>query len=108
MLVVRISQMGTPGKVAIFLAVFAAINVIGFAMMRHDKRAAIRGEYRVPEARLIVFALLGGALGMRMAQRRYRHKTVKQPFAAKLLVAVVMNVTVVTVLLAEVATGRVF
>lgn len=51
------------------------INVIGYAVMGIDKRRAIRGAWRIPEARLFLIAFLGGALGCTLGMWRFRHKT---------------------------------
>ena len=40
-----------------------------------DKKKAINGLYRTPEAVLIALAVLGGAFGAYMAMQRFRHKT---------------------------------
>jgi uncharacterized membrane protein YsdA (DUF1294 family) len=49
-------------------------------MFRLDKDRAIRGEWRVSETTLLTLAFLGGWFGAKAAQRRFRHKTRKQPF----------------------------
>ena len=45
-----------------------------------DKRAALRGAWRIPEARLQLLHLAGGWPAAFLAQRWFRHKTRKQPF----------------------------
>ncbi|VEB40288.1 Protein of uncharacterised function (DUF1294) [Chromobacterium violaceum] len=47
-----------------------------------DKRAALRGQWRIPEARLQWLHLAGGWPAAWFAQRAFRHKTRKQPFLA--------------------------
>lgn len=68
------------------------INLWAFWVMVFDKWRAKRGGRRVPEAELLLYAFLGGAFGAKLAQKRRRHKTRKQPFAARLNLALVMNV----------------
>ena len=51
------------------------INLIGLIIMGVDKRKAIKGAYRIPEATLFCVALLGGALGTTLGMRIFRHKT---------------------------------
>lgn len=51
------------------------INIIGFAMMGIDKKRAVRGAWRIPEASLFRAALLGGALGCTLGMYFFRHKT---------------------------------
>lgn len=56
------------------------MNVAAFAAFKMDKARAVRNEWRVSESALLWLAFLGGWLGAKIAQRRFRHKTRKQPF----------------------------
>lgn len=59
-----------------FAAVYLVIiNIAGFAIMGIDKKRAIRGAWRISEASLFAFALLGGALGCTLGMNHFRHKT---------------------------------
>ena len=58
----------------IALATFAVVNGASFLLFRGDKLRAKRNEWRTPEGRLLVAALLG-PYGASWAMRRYRHKT---------------------------------
>jgi uncharacterized membrane protein YsdA (DUF1294 family) len=60
------------------------INAITYFLFGFDKRAAERGNSRIPEKTLLMAAALGGSVGAVLAQRRFRHKTQKQPFKALL------------------------
>ena len=51
------------------------INLAGFVAMGIDKKRAIRGTWRISEASLFTFALLGGALGCTLGMKHFRHKT---------------------------------
>ena len=55
-------------------------SVIGAAAAVKDKRAAVRGERRVPEARLLLYGLLGGAAAEFIVMAVIRHKTRKKRF----------------------------
>ena len=57
-----------------------AINLLTYAAYASDKRRAIEKEWRLPEARLHLLALLGGWLGAFLAQRRLRHKCSRGSF----------------------------
>lgn len=64
------------------------INIATYATFAHDKRAAARGDGRIPENTLLLMALAGGSVGALSARRRLRHKTRKQPFSATLYLIV--------------------
>lgn len=59
-------------------------NLLGFLSFGLDKLAAIRGDWRVPEARLLLLAALGGTPAIYLARWVFRHKTRKQPFCGRL------------------------
>ena len=67
----------------------AIINLIAFIAHGMDKRAAIRGARRTPEARLHLWELLGGWPGAIVAMCLFRHKVRK----ASYLVVTVLIVT---------------
>ncbi|WP_297717080.1 DUF1294 domain-containing protein [Intestinimonas sp.] len=50
-------------------------SAIDFALMGVDKWKARRDAWRIPEATLWLFALVGGALGGTLAMQVFRHKT---------------------------------
>lgn len=51
------------------------MSLILFILMGVDKVKAKRGAYRIPEARLFFFAVLGGAVGGTLGMYLFRHKT---------------------------------
>ena len=51
------------------------MSLVLFITMGADKRRAIMGLHRVPEARLFTLALLGGAVGGWLGMYAFRHKT---------------------------------
>ncbi|MBO9400876.1 DUF1294 domain-containing protein [Shimia sp. R9_3] len=65
-------------------AYLCVINLTCIAAFYVDKRRALSGDWRVPENRLLCLALIGGSPGAKWAQKRFRHKTRKQPFCARL------------------------
>ncbi len=71
---------------------YLVIGVVTFFVYAKDKRAAINGNWRVPEKTLHTFSVAGGWLGALIAQDKLRHKTQKQPFRAIYWVTVAMNV----------------
>ena len=69
-----------------------AINFIAFAAFGLDKAKAQRGQYRIAESTLMLFAFLGGTLGAYAGRRAFRHKTRKQPFNSHLFQIAVLQV----------------
>ncbi|MEZ8615160.1 DUF1294 domain-containing protein [Vibrio splendidus] len=71
---------------------YLAIGVVTFFVYSKDKRAAINGNWRVPEKTLHIFSVAGGWLGALIAQDKLRHKTQKQPFRSIYWLTMVINV----------------
>lgn len=59
----------------IYGMIVTAMSIVLFILMGVDKARAKRGAYRIPEARLFFFALLGGAVGGTLGMLLFRHKT---------------------------------
>jgi uncharacterized membrane protein YsdA (DUF1294 family) len=57
------------------------VNLWTILRFWQDKRRAIAGVRRIPEADLLGLALIGGSPGAFAARRLFRHKTRKQPFS---------------------------
>ena len=74
------------------------INVLGLVFMLADKRRAKKNRWRIPEARLMAVALLGGSLGILLGMHLFRHKTKHLKFAIG--VPVIFAVQVVLAVLA--------
>ena len=74
------------------LAWYLVIGVVTFFVYAKDKRAAINGNWRVPEKTLHILSVAGGWLGALIAQDKLRHKTQKQPFRAIYWLTVVIKV----------------
>lgn len=75
--------------------VFAVLNLRGYALMRRDKREAVRArvEERTSEADLLVAAALGGFVGVIAGMYvPTRHKTSKQLFRRLLPLIVIGEV----------------
>jgi uncharacterized membrane protein YsdA (DUF1294 family) len=53
------------------------VSLFTFFAYRSDKRRAEAGEWRIPESMLHMGELAGGWPGAFLAQRMFRHKTVK-------------------------------
>jgi uncharacterized membrane protein YsdA (DUF1294 family) len=66
------------------LAWLGAVNLVTLASFARDKRAARIRARRVPEARLLTLAVLGGTPAAFAGRHLFRHKTRKQPFNRQL------------------------
>lgn len=62
------------------LAAYLMLGVVSFGIYGFDKRAARRGDQRVPEATLHGIDLIGGIAGGLLGQGVFRHKTRKESF----------------------------
>ena len=70
---------------------YLAISLSCFVAYAIDKSAARRGNWRTPEATLLLLGLVGGWPGALLAQQWLRHKTSKTAFQWKFYVTVVLN-----------------
>ena len=66
------------------LAWTAFASLVTFLAFSADKRAAMEGQRRTPEATLLLLVAMGGAPGGVAAQQILRHKTRKEPFRSLL------------------------
>lgn len=66
----------------LLVAIPLVASVLAFVLYGVDKRRAGSGDRRIPESTLHAVALLGGWPGAFLAQRFFRHKTVKVSFQA--------------------------
>lgn len=61
-------------KTRSILIYLAAVNLLAFLLMLADKLRAMRGAWRISEAALFAFPLLGGGPGGTLAMVLFRHK----------------------------------
>lgn len=66
--------------ITLLLSYFAAINLIGFALMGIDKYKAKKRGFRIPEATLFIVAIIGGSIGSLAGMYTFRHKTRHRSF----------------------------
>lgn len=74
------------------LAALLAINLWTVLRFWQDKARARTGDRRIPEAKLLGLALIGGTPGAYLARRLFRHKTRKQPFSTYLLMIATVQI----------------
>jgi len=61
--------------VKIVVVYLLIVNIVAYFVMRHDKRLARQRGRRVPEKTLFGYAAFGGAMGIWLGMRVFRHKT---------------------------------
>lgn len=83
----------------IVVAYFLIVNLIGFAIMGIDKRKAVKGAFRIPEATLFVVALIGGSIGSLLGIYTFRHKTRKWYFVYGMPAILILQIVAVFLLL---------
>ena len=85
------------GKTLLLFIVFQliSINVVTFIAYGVDKRAAVRGSWRIPEADLHTLEFLGGWSGALLAQKFFRHKTKKKSFRTDFYLVILAEFVVV-------------
>lgn len=81
---------------------YGLLSLIAFLLYGWDKRAAMRGNWRIRERTLHLWALAGGWPGAWLAQRWLRHKSQKVMFRRVFWLTVVGN------LAALIAAGALF
>lgn len=83
-------------QIVFFAVVLLVVVNVGSAIaVWWDKRRASKGQWRVKEETLLVWALVGGWPGGIWAMRRFRHKTSKRSFIVKYVFVVVLNLGII-------------
>ena len=75
------------------------INITTFLAYGIDKRAAIRGSWRIPEVHLHVLEFLGGWLGAYIAQKFFHHKNRKSSYQAMFWLMLVLQGAAIYIIL---------
>jgi uncharacterized membrane protein YsdA (DUF1294 family) len=57
------------------------INIIGYILMKKDKKYAEEGKWRIKESTLFITALVGGSIGIYLGMKRFKHKTKHPKFS---------------------------
>jgi uncharacterized membrane protein YsdA (DUF1294 family)/cold shock CspA family protein len=82
-------------------AFLSAVNGATFIVLGFDKSSAALSSNRVPEKVLFLFAALGGALGLILAMKLFRHKTQKPSFQFVVALILVAQVIALRLLVAR-------
>ena len=56
------------------------LNAVAFIMYGIDKYKAKKAKWRIPEATLLLLAVLGGSIGAWMGMKIWHHKTMHKKF----------------------------
>ncbi|CAA6815072.1 MAG: Unknown protein [uncultured Sulfurovum sp.] len=80
-------------QVQILVAYLLSINISTFMLYGYDKLIASGKKLRVPEVNLQALALLGGSPAALLAQKFFRHKTIKGSFQIIYWMIVITQVT---------------
>ena len=81
--------MGNYGVILIYLEI---VNLVAFLLMGIDKHRAKKGMRRIPEAALILSAVVGGGIGALAGMLLFRHKTRKPKFTVGIPVIMGMQI----------------
>lgn len=77
---------------AVVAGAYFAFSGLSFLAYWRDKNAAKRGAWRTRESTLHLLDVLGGWPGGLVAQQRFHHKTIKQPFQSIFWLSVIANI----------------
>lgn len=75
-----------------FLFYLGIINVITFLVYGIDKLKAKKGKWRVPEATLLLLAVIGGSIGAWLGIKVWHHKTMHKKFKYGIPIILVLQV----------------
>lgn len=76
----------------LLISIIIAVNLFGFLLMGYDKQKAQNKGWRVPELNLFMLAFVGGALGVFLGMRVFRHKTKHYSFMIGIPLLIGLNV----------------
>ena len=78
------------------------LNVCTFVTAGVDKRRAIRQQWRISERMLLTLAFFGGALGLYVAMKVFRHKTRKATFRYFVPIVLIVQIFVYFLLMTSI------
>ena len=85
--------------IAAFGAIVFVMSAIAFILYAVDKAKAKKGAWRIPEAVLLGWGFLGGAVGALVAMKNLRHKTKHWYFWAVTILGLLWQVALVVVMI---------
>ena len=75
------------------------INLIAVIVTIHDKRAAVKGTWRVKENTLLLISALGGSPAMYLTMLLIRHKTRKPKFMVGIPIILIAELIIIYLVL---------
>lgn len=75
------------------------INLIAVIVTIHDKRAAVKGTWRVKENTLLLISALGGSPAMYLTMLLIRHKTRKPKFMVGIPLILIVELIIIYLVL---------
>ena len=76
-----------------FITYLIAINITSFLFYGYDKLIAGTSRLRVPEAMLHTLAIMGGSPAGLLAQKAFKHKTIKRSFQTLYWLIVILQIS---------------
>ena len=77
------------------------INIIAFIVYGIDKLKAKRGKWRIPEATLLLLAIIGGSIGAWCGVKVWHHKTLHKKFRYGIPLIIVIQIAMIWYLLKD-------
>ncbi|PYZ97257.1 hypothetical protein CR205_01230 [Alteribacter lacisalsi] len=84
--------------IQLLLVYYVIVNTAGFFIMWYDKQKARKAKRRTSEQALFTWASFGGAAGMLISSRLFRHKTQKAAFKIGLPLFILMHAALSVIL----------
>ena len=78
----------------VFLIYYVIISIVGISLTVSDKQKAIRGQWRIPEATIMLCGLLGAALPIYVTMKKIRHKTKHNKFMIGLPAEMILHILI--------------
>ena len=71
------------------------INIVTFVVYGIDKLKAKQGSWRISEATLLIFAVIGGSIGALLGMKIWHHKTMHKKFKYGLPLILIIQIILI-------------
>ena len=75
------------------------INIVTFLVYGIDKIKAKQGSWRISEATLLIFAVIGGSIGVLLGMKIWHHKTMHKKFKYGLPLILLVQIVLIYLIL---------